>query len=142
MNNLSDEFFDALILEADLKVETDGLPQEALNRMGDVKAALIGFSRRPEFKEDIEAALEKKFGKPKRPDSQEEWVTFQDRFVLEHRLNNDDTVLERFVEHYEDNMGDDVRDLILGWRHVIESMIEGQDGSDNRLKMRSRVNSL
>jgi len=136
----AEEVFYPKILKINLEVGKNGLPRETLTRMGDIKAALIDFSRRSEFREDLEAALNEQFGKPERPDSEEQWVTFQDRFILEYELEEGETVAQRFVEHYENLVSDDVRQLILGWGDVIESLFEVKGRSDNSFRVKNLVN--
>ncbi|MBW2136624.1 MAG: hypothetical protein JRH06_03605 [Deltaproteobacteria bacterium] len=136
----AEERFDRQILKADLDAGRDGLSKEALIRIGDIKAALIAFSQRPEFREDFEEALAKRFGKPERPDSDHEWVTFQDWFVLEYELEKGETVATRFVEYYSDFMSDDVRRLVLGWGSPIEGLFEVKGRKNNGFLMKNLVN--
>lgn len=135
-----DEVFDHQILQINLETEKDGLSRETLTRIGDIKAALINFSRRSEFREEFEAALKKQFGKPQRPDSEDEWITFQDWFTLEYELEDGETIPQRFVEHYQDLISDDVRRLILGWENVIQGIFEIKAGTKNSLRMKNLVN--
>ena len=128
-----EEVFDPKILETDLQVKKDGLQSDTLMRMGDIKGALINFSRRSEFREDFESALIERFGKPERPDSRGEWIDFQDRFTLEHNLERGGTIPERFVKHYKGVISNDVRELVLGWRNVIECLFEVKGRYNNRL---------
>jgi len=81
--------------------------------MGETKSALITFSREPEFSEELETASKKQFEKPKRPDSEDDWVNFQDWFTLEYQFENGETVVGLFVENYKHAMSKDVRELIL-----------------------------
>ena len=103
-------------LNVHLDAGKDAIPEETLNRIGEIKNALITFSRDPEFEEDLEEALIRRFGKPERPESKEVWANFQDWFVLEYELEEGDTVIERFWGHYHDFMSDDVRRLVSGWQ--------------------------
>ncbi|MEA1946351.1 MAG: hypothetical protein U9N83_03495, partial [Thermodesulfobacteriota bacterium] len=135
-----DEVFDHQILQTNLETEKDGLSRKTLTRIGDIKAALINFSRRSEFREEFEAALKKQFGKPQRPDSEDEWITFQDWFTLEYELEDGETIPRRFVEHYQDLMSDDVRRLILGWENVIKGIFEIKARTKNSLRMKNLVN--
>lgn len=135
-----EEAFDPKILETDLQVKKDGLQSDTLMRMGDIKGALINFSRRSEFREDFESALIERFGKPERPDSRGEWIDFQDRFTLEHNLERGGTIPERFVKHYKGVISNDVRELVLGWRNVIEGLFEVKGRYNNRLLMKSLIN--
>lgn len=140
LNLFTEEAFDPQILKADLEAKRDRLPRETLTQMGDIKAALINFSRRSEFRKNLKAALSKQFGKPERPDSEQEWVTFQDWFLLEYKLEGGKTIAQRFRERYENLMSDDVRELILGWGDVIEGLFEVKGKATDSLRMKNLVN--
>ena len=56
VDRLIEEEFDPRILKDDLVINDDGLPPATLDRIGDIKAALIDFSHHTEFMEDFEAA--------------------------------------------------------------------------------------
>jgi len=140
LDSFAGEYLYPKILKAKLEAGKDGLPRETLALMGDIKSALITFSRRPEFNEEMEAALKREFGKPKRPDSNDEWVNFQDWFILQHQLEDGKTIAGQFVEHYKNSMSKDVRELILGWGNVIESFFDVKGRKGSGLHMKNLIN--
>jgi hypothetical protein len=140
LDNFAGEYFYPKILKAQLEAEKDGIPGKTLSLMGDIKSALITFSRRPEFREELEAALKKQFGKPRRPASEDEWVTFQDWFILQYKLEGGETIAGRFVEYYDNLMSEDVRELILGWADVIEGLFEVKSGTTSSLCVKNLIN--
>ena len=88
---IMDTDFDSSILRDPMATENKGIPENTLNRLGDIKNTLINFSRGPEFKEDFEVARKSRFGKKKRPKDEGEWINFQDWFVLECELISGET---------------------------------------------------
>jgi hypothetical protein len=139
-DSFAGEYLYPKILKAKLETGKEGIPRETLSLMGDIKSALIAFSRQPEFSEELETALKSQFGKPKRPDSEDEWVSFQDWFILQYRLEDGGTVAGLFVENYKHAMSKDVRDLILGWRDVIEGFFEVKDRKAPGLHLKNLIN--
>ena len=136
----ADEYLYPEILKAKLEAGKDGIPRETLFLIGDVKSALIDFSRRPEFTEDLEAALEEQFGEAKRPNAEEEWVNFQDWFTLQYKLETGETIAGQFVENFKNSMSRDVRELILGWGDVIEGFFEVKGRTATRVLVKNLIN--
>jgi hypothetical protein len=128
------------ILKAKFEAGKDGIPRETLSLMGDIKSALITFSRQPEFSEELEAALKRQFGKPSCPDSEDEWIRFQDWFLLQYKLEEGETIAERFVENHKNSMSNDVRKLILGWAEVIEGLFEVKGRKGSSLFVKNLIN--
>jgi hypothetical protein len=140
LDSFAGEHFYPKILKATLEAGKDGIARETLSLMGDIKSALITFSRRPEFSGEMKAALKRRFGEPKRPDSEDEWVSFQDWFTLQHKLEDGETIAGRFVENNKHAMSKDVRELILGWRDVIEGFFEVKGRTGSSLYMKNLIN--
>jgi hypothetical protein len=130
---------DPQILRENLAVDEDGLPPATLDRIGDIKSALIDFSRRSEFMEDFEAAANDRFGE-KKPKSDFEWINFQDWFVLQYELDNGKTVMQRFAEHYKNYLSSDVHRLLEGWNHVIEGLFEVNGYENGKTYMKNLIN--
>jgi len=137
---LGERTLDAKILKKKIPVENDGLSQATLALIGDVKGALIDYSRHVEFTEDFEAALQKRFGRAQRPEAENEWISFQDWFVLQCQLDSGKTVIERFIEKHQDVISDDVRQLLLGWKQVIEGLFEIKDNTDGCWRLKNLIN--
>jgi hypothetical protein len=66
---------------------------------------------------------------PSTASDEQQWITFLDYFALQHRLPNGKTVVEQFVAARPD-LPEAERDLLLGWRDVVEGVFEvkGRDG--------------
>ena len=140
IHDVYEAIFDPKILGGNISVEENGIPEDMLLRIGDIKAALINFSRSSEFKHDFTAAMQDQFGSTNRPESEEEWITFQDRFILEDKLESGETVVEKFVNHHEKVMSEDVRQLLLGWQFVIEGLYEVEDIKNSGILMKNLIN--
>jgi hypothetical protein len=137
---IMDADFDPSILRDPMATKNKGIPENTLARIGDIKGALIQFSRGPEFKEDFEMARKGRFGKKKRPKNEGEWINFQDWFVLECELMSGGTIIDRYFETYQDEMSRDVRELINGWKQVIEGLFEIKDRLDNGYLAKNLIN--
>jgi len=128
------------ILSHELQMTDEGFTKETLIRMGDIKQALVHFAENKEFDDEIESALEERFGEPKPPDSEEGWITFLDWFILEYELEGGGTIARRFVERYGELMSEDVHELVLGWENVIEGLYEVKAPSGYAVEMKNLVN--
>jgi hypothetical protein len=131
---------DTRILQKKIPVKNDGLSQATLALVGDVKGALIDYSRHVDFAEDFEVALQERFGTRQRPENENEWINFQDWFVLQCQLDSEGTVIERFIEHHQDLISDDVRQLVLGWKQVIEGLFEIKNHSGGCFCLKNLIN--
>ncbi len=139
IDRVIEQEFDPEILKKNLKAGECGLPSETLDRIGDIKSVLIDFSHRSEFMEEFEAAAKDRFGE-KKPESDFEWINFQDWFVLQYELDNGKTVVRRFAEHYKKYLSNDVRRLLEGWEVVIEGLFEIKDCNHDTSYMKNLIN--
>jgi len=137
---LEDAAFDPRVLRDPIDIGSDGPSRQTLSRLGDIKAALIRFSRSPNLADEFQAAFEERFGKNGETDSEDAWITFQDWFVLENKLEDDGTVAQRFVEEHKHRMSDDVRELVLGWGDVLEGLFEVKGKTEDGYAMKCLIN--
>ncbi|RLC00205.1 MAG: hypothetical protein DRH90_18935 [Deltaproteobacteria bacterium] len=137
---IMDADFDSSMLRDPIVMGNKEIPQNTLARLGDIKGTLINFSRGPEFKEDFEMARKSRFGKEKKPKDKGEWINFQDWFILESELMSGETIIDRFLETYQDEMSRDVRELIKGWKQVIEGLFEIKDRLKNGYLVKNLIN--
>jgi hypothetical protein len=140
LNIFDEPEVDPQILRDDLVVEPDGLPPETLERIARIKEVLISHSQRAEFKHDFETARFMRFGDRKRPEDENEWIGFQDWFVLECELASGETVIEHFVAQYNAVMSLDVRRLLLGWKYVIDGLFEIETITDRLFRLYNLIN--
>src|SRR5262249_42923628 len=68
-------------------------------------------------------------------------VNFTDHFILQHRLPGGATVVEQYVAEHPD-LPDTERDMLLGWRAVIEGIFEVQRREGNVLVLENLIDDL
>jgi len=138
--DLDQDVLDEELLSDDLQVSEEGFTKEALARIGDIKHALVRFAKSLEFTDEMNLAFEKRRGEPNPPDSEEDWIDFFDWFILEYELKEGGTIADLFLEHYEEIMSKDVRELVLGWQNVIEGLFEVKGVSGYAIDMKNLLN--
>ena len=133
---------DLKVLEDPLETGKDGPSREQLERIGDIKGALIEFARNPEFEEDFNMAKLEYFKEAKNPGDmeKEEWISFLDWYTLEWQSEFENTFPDRFVETHGDLMSRDVREMILGWRGVIDGIFEVKGQRSDEYHMKNLIN--
>lgn len=97
-------------------------------RSVDLKRQLLVYANQPRFDRAVRKALEARFGDTPVADDGE-LANFLDWFVLEERLKDGRTVVERFVADHPE-LPDDERAMLLGWRDVVNGVfeVERRDG--------------
>jgi hypothetical protein len=102
----------------------DGLVERAY----ELKAELLNFAHTGRAGRELTEALVERFGDPITTD-EPTLANFLDSFVLQHRLGDGRTVLERFVRARGDLSRAD-RDFLLSWKDLVEGFFaaEALDG--------------
>jgi hypothetical protein len=121
--------------------ETGGIAvDQLLDRSGDLKGMLVEFGMTPRFKREFSALVERQF-----PDGlvtgEAEFTMVTDRFLLQHRLPGGTTVVEEFVAAHPE-LPDDERDMLLGWRDVVEGMFEIKDKERDAVRLVNVLDEL
>jgi hypothetical protein len=93
-------------------------------RSGDLKGELVDFAQGSPFARSFRQALKERFAGATAVD-EEQFINFLDWFFLQHRLPDGRTVVERFVAARQD-LSDEERAMLLGWRDVVEGIFEVQ----------------
>ena len=143
-----DDFFfddssvDLDVLKGPLDIEEGSPSRKQLERIGDIKGTLIKFSTNPEFSEELNDAKSEYFGEVKLPKDmkEEDSATFLDWYTLEWQSEFGDTFPERFVEAYGDLMSQDIQEMILGWRGVIDGIFEVMGKGSGGYHMKNLIN--
>ena len=101
---------------------------DLVERSGELKAELIEFSRKPRYEQAFREVLSAYRGEG-RVIGEGEFFDILDRLVLQHRLRSGQTIVEQFVASRSDLSASE-RDMLLGWRDVVEGIFEvvGRDG--------------
>ncbi len=95
---------------------------DLVERSGELKAELIEFSRKPRYEQafrEVLSAYEGEGGLIRKG----ELIDALDRLVLQHRLRSGQTIVEQFVALRSDLPAPE-RDMLLGWRDVVEGIFE------------------
>ncbi|MFE7869884.1 hypothetical protein ACFUYE_05990 [Micromonospora humida] len=100
-----------------------------LDRAGDLKRELVTFSQQKRF-ERVASQFLAQAGDGSAAFDEHRLLMWWDCFVLEHKLSDGRTVVEQFVESRPE-LPDDEREMLLGWRNVVQGPFEVQrrDGS-------------
>jgi hypothetical protein len=101
---------------------------DLVERAGELKPMLVEFALSPRFDRELSAVVAENF--PGGVVTDEALFSMVlDHFALQHRLRSGGTVVEAFAAaHHE--LTDTERDMLLGWRDVVEGVFEvtGKDG--------------
>ncbi|MEV0610804.1 hypothetical protein AB0I61_31035 [Polymorphospora rubra] len=100
-----------------------------LDRAGDLKRELVAFSQQKRYEREASQFLAQA-GDGSAAFDEHRLLMWWDCFVLEHKLSDGRTVVEQFVESRPE-LPDDEREMLLGWRNVVQGPFEVQrrDGS-------------
>jgi hypothetical protein len=100
-----------------------------LARAAELKGELVTFARSPRFAKRLDPLLAAAVNRDGVLDEGAAVLTF-DHFALQHRLADGSTVVERFVAQRRPPLEGAEREMVLGWRDVVEGCFEvrGFDG--------------
>jgi hypothetical protein len=91
-------------------------------RSGDRKRELVDFSGGPRFQGAFREAFQHRFSEATAV-GEEQFINFLDFFVLQHRLPDRSTVVERFVAEHP-QLPEEERAMLLGWQDVVEGVFQ------------------
>ncbi|HET7667033.1 MAG TPA: hypothetical protein VFK56_13385 [Mycobacterium sp.] len=111
-----------------------------VQRSAELKRELLDFSQQPRFDREFREVLVDHFSSGFITD-ESELIAALDYFVLQHELRSGKTVVERFVANRPD-LGQDDRELLLGWRDVVEGIFEVQGRDGDALVAENLVDEL
>jgi hypothetical protein len=97
--------------------------ERLVRRSAELKAELLAYCHGRRFDRALYEALTDRFGSPVVAKDENELINFYDRFLLQRRLSDGRTVVERFVRARGD-LPRAERDMLLGWRDVVEGIFE------------------
>jgi hypothetical protein len=95
---------------------------DLVERSGELKAELIEFSRKPQYRRAFREVVSGHLGENSVID-EGKLIDILDRLVLQHRLRSGQTIVEQFVASRSDLPAPE-RDMLLGWRDVAEGTFE------------------
>ncbi|MFZ4129175.1 hypothetical protein ACOZEM_14670 [Streptomyces cellulosae] len=110
-------------------------------RSGDLKSELVAFAHTPRFARRLDARLEEAADQLGFLDEAMAVQTI-DHFVLQHRLADGSSVLERFVAQRRPPLDEDERAMLLGWRDVVEAVFEVQGSHGDAVVLHNLLDDL
>ena len=96
-----------------------------IRRSVGLKRALLAFAEGAAFRDALRQAEAERFG-GRRPRDEGAYGNFLDYFILQRRLEDGSTVVERFVAAHPE-LREDERRMLLGGRDVVEGLFEVQE---------------
>lgn len=116
------------------------LIEHLVQRSATLKQELVTFLGDRRVAREFDEALEERYGGLVTGD-QDEFTLFLDTFLLQHRLRDGRTPVERFVRA-RGELPRAEREMMLGWTDVIESVFEIGDCDGNATWMSNLVDEL
>lgn len=95
---------------------------DLVERAGQLKPMLVEFALSPRFDRELSAVIARNFSGGVVAD-ESVFSMVLDHFALQHQLRSGNTVVEAFVAAHPELTGAE-RDMLLGWRDVVESFFE------------------
>ena len=111
-----------------------------VERSAELKRELLEFSRQPRFDRDRREVLRNHFS-GRYVGDESELITALDYFLLQHELRSGKTVVERFAASRPD-LPEDERELLLGWRNVVEGIFEVKSLDGDTLVTENLIDEL
>ncbi|MFI6359737.1 hypothetical protein ACIBJF_45860 [Streptomyces sp. NPDC050743] len=110
-------------------------------RSGELKSELVAFAHSPRFARRLDARIEEAAD---RLGFLNEAMVIEtiDHFVLQHRLADGSSVLERFTAERRPPLGEDERAMLLGWREVVEAVFEVQGREGDAVVLHNLLDDL
>lgn len=113
---------------------------DLIERSGDLKRELLDFAETSRFRREMKRAFEQRFGKVGARD-EGELGNFLDYFALQHRHEDGRTVVDHFVAKHRE-LPDAERQMLLGWRDVVEGIFTVQRRDGDALIVANLVDEL
>ena len=111
-----------------------------VERSAELKRELLEFSWQPRFDRDRREVLRDHFPNGFVGD-ESELITALDYFLLQHELRSGKTMVERFAASRPELPGDE-RELLLGWRNVVEGIFEVRSRDGDALVTENLIDEL
>src|SRR4051794_15288352 len=96
---------------------------DLLERAAELKGELVAFGQGPRFARRLDAVLFEAADEDGFLDEGTAILAI-DYFLLQRRLSDGRTVLERFVAQRRPKLSDDEREMLLGWQEVVDGCFE------------------
>lgn len=113
---------------------------DLMERAGELRRQLVEYGESDLFADEWEAFLDENLDKKERK-NRAAYVNVFDRFLYQAPLFDGGTVLDEFLEEAED-LSDVDREILSGWRNVIESLFEIENREGDTLRAMDLINDL
>jgi hypothetical protein len=110
---------------------------ELVARSSELKRELVEYAQRPRYHRAFREALAATGPEPAGGDERRQ-ILFLDYFALQHRFANGRSVMDQFLAARPD-LSDDDRELVLGWRAVVEGIFEVLGREEDALLVRNLI---
>lgn len=142
IDDFEDEIIDLETLRDPLFSPEPEPTTDILRRIGDIKAALISYMGRFEFKDDLDAEARNRFGKKGQPKEEDEWINFLDWFLLECRLSSGENIADLFLDRFQSDIHPDVYNMLEDWKKVFHGLFEVKAKVANGYRLRNLINEV
>ena len=114
---------------------------DLLERAAELKKELVAFGQGPRFARRLDAML---FEAADEDGALDEGTAIQamDSFILQRRLSDGTTVLERFVDQRRPPLSDDEREMLLGWHDVVDGCFEVRQFDGDAVLLHNLIDDL
>jgi hypothetical protein len=113
---------------------------DLVERSGTLKSELLELSRQPRYRRAFLEMLSAQ-GQQDSIVDEAKLIHYLDFFVLQHRLPNGETLVEQFVASRPDLPAEE-REMLLGWRDVVESLFEVVRHDGDAVVLRNLLDKL
>lgn len=112
---------------------------DLIARASDLKHDLVAYAQQPRYHRAFQEALHAQNLDAGANDRQR--IMFLDYFALQHTFGNGKTVVEQFVASRPD-LTEAERQMMLGWREVVEGIFEIEGRDDEALSVRDLTDKV
>lgn len=114
---------------------------QLLERAAELKNELVAFAQGPRFARRMDVVL---FEAADDDGFLDEGTAIHamDSFMLQRRLSDDRTMLERFVTQRRPPLADDEREMLLGWHDVVEGCFEVREFDGDAVLLHNLIDDL
>lgn len=119
----------------------DTTVDDLIARAADLKGELVAFAQSPQFTRRLNAQLFDAADRRGHLDEATAVLTI-DHFALQYRLSGGRTVVERFVSQRRPRLSDDEREMMLGWRDVVEGCFEVRRFDGDAVELHNLLDDL
>jgi hypothetical protein len=114
---------------------------DLLERAAELKGELVAFGQGPRFARRLDTVLFEAADEDGFLDEGTAIVAM-DYFLLQRRLSDGRTVLERFVAQRRPPLSDDEREMLLGWHDVVEGCFEVRQFDGDAVLLHNLIDDL